>query len=135
MAKKPTSPKKLDFIEIVMHAEAEVIKAAYEARLQIDELLARRAEAYRQIFELENQIEEIVGEPGVFSFPVPPCPLAGFSKTVSSTRVLPKPPVPKPPAQAASAPTAPKTAPAPSAPAESADPETKPSAEKDTQTA
>jgi hypothetical protein len=135
MAKKPTTPKKLDFIEIVMHAEAEVIKAAYEARLQIDELLARRAEAYRQIFELENQIEEIVGEPGIFSFPAPPCPLAGFSKAVSSTRTLPKPPAPKPPSQAANTPTAPKTASAPSAPADSADPEPENSAEKDIQTA
>jgi hypothetical protein len=78
MAKVPNVQQKLSFVEIVMRADAATIKAAYEARLKIDELLAAREEAYRRIFEIESQVEQIVGEPGVFVFPPPPCPVAGI---------------------------------------------------------
>lgn len=79
-----TSP--LTFIDIVLNADAEVIKQAYEARLKIDALLAEREEAYRRINELEMQIEEVVGEDSVFPFPPPPVPIAGFGKPIPATR-------------------------------------------------
>jgi hypothetical protein len=79
MAKKPTkTPTPLGFAEIVLGADAATIKAAYEARLQIDALLAEREEAYRKIGGLETQIDTLMGEPGLFVFPPPPCPVAGF---------------------------------------------------------
>ena len=45
MAKKPISTEPLSFVEIVMRADAETIKAAYEARVKVDGLLAERDEA------------------------------------------------------------------------------------------
>ena len=82
----PPSSKKnppLDFVAIVLGADAETIKKAYDARVQIDQLIAEREEAYRRINELEVQIEELVGEPGQFPFPAPPAPVAGFGKAES----------------------------------------------------
>ena len=48
MAKNPISTAPLTFVEIVMRADAETIKAAYEARLKVDALLQEREEAYRR---------------------------------------------------------------------------------------
>lgn len=87
MAKKPT---KLTFQDIVLSADAETIRQAFEARQQIDVLLAEREEAYRRIAELEEQVEEVIGEEGVFAFPAPPMPVAGFSKSIPATRVKTK---------------------------------------------
>ena len=53
MAKNPISTAPLSFVEIVMRADAETIKAAYEARVKVDGLLAEREAAYRKIAELE----------------------------------------------------------------------------------
>ena len=66
MAKNPISTAPLSFVEIVMRADAETIKAAYEARVKVDGLLAEREAAYRKIAELEQQVEEVIGEQGVF---------------------------------------------------------------------
>jgi hypothetical protein len=96
MARRTTARTPLSFVDIVMRAEAETIKAAYEARVQIDELLSQRDEAYRRIAELEAQVETVMGEPGVFIFPPPPYPIAGFSS--SSKPAARKPPAPKKPA-------------------------------------
>ena len=104
MAKNPISTAPLTFVEIVMRADAETIKAAYEARLKVDALLQEREEAYRRIAELENQVEAIMGEPGVFVFPEPPLPVAGSAKTAVA-------------APKKKAPTAATTAPAPTVPA------------------
>ncbi len=90
MAKKPKAFEKLAFADIVMHAEAEVIKAAYEARVRIDDLLLQREEAYQRIFEIETQIEDVIGEQGVYVFPAPPCPVASQNKLLPATRILPK---------------------------------------------
>lgn len=79
MAKNPTSNAPLSFVEIVMRADAETIKAAYEARVKVDGLLAEREAAYRRIAELEQQVETVIGEQGVFVFPEPPLPVAGFN--------------------------------------------------------
>jgi len=95
MAQKPHTMKKLTFVEIIMGADAETIKAAFEARVKIDGLLAEREEAYRKIAEIENQIEGMVGEPGVFVYPAPPCPVAGFEKAEPTPRRLPKSPTSK----------------------------------------
>ena len=77
---------KLDFVDIVMGAQAEVIKEAYEARLKIDDLLESREAAYRKIAEIEQHVEEIVGVEGDFVFPAPPLPVAGIPRPVDSTQ-------------------------------------------------
>ncbi len=90
----------LSFIDIVLGADAETIKKALEARVQIDELLVVREEAYRKIAEIENKVDQIVGEEGEFIFPPPPLPVAGLSKLepVSRPKSEPKPkPKPQPP--------------------------------------
>jgi len=91
MAKKLIA---LTFQDIVLQADAETIRQAYEARLKIDELLVKREEAYRQIEAIELQVEELVGEEGLFVYPEPPVPVAGFSKPAPASR--PTPPAPKP---------------------------------------
>ena len=75
MAKKITP---LTFRDIVLGAEAEIIREALAARAQIDELIAERQAAYERIATLENQVEDVLGETGVFPFPAPPLPVAGF---------------------------------------------------------
>jgi hypothetical protein len=90
MAKQSSVKKELTFSDIVLNAQADVIKAAYEARVRIDDLLAERDEAYRRISELENQVEEIVGEPGAFAFPSPAQPVAGMSSAETVKRAKPK---------------------------------------------
>jgi hypothetical protein len=80
--------------DIILQANAETIREAYEARLKIDELLVKRAEAYRQIEAIELQVEETMGEEGVFVYPEPPVVVAGFSKPAPAAR--PAPPKPKP---------------------------------------
>lgn len=88
MAKKRQA---LEFIDIVMGADSETIKKAYEARIKIDDQLALREEAYKKIAELEEQVEEIVGQKGEFIFPAPPLPVAGYSKLIPASRPAPKP--------------------------------------------
>lgn len=80
MAKKSasTSPLALTFRDLVLGADAETIRQALEARVRIDELIAERQAAYERIAALETQIEEVIGEPGVFPFPAPPLPVAGL---------------------------------------------------------
>ena len=92
MAIKAPHPRKLSFTEIVMGADAEVIRTAYEARVKIDGLLAEREAAYRQILELENQIEGVIGEDGVFVYPPPPAPVAGIPKLEPASRRTEPPP-------------------------------------------
>ncbi len=75
MAKKPTT---LTFRDIVLGAEADVIRQALEARVKIDALIVERQAAYEKIAALETQVATLVGEPGVYPFPAPPLPVAGF---------------------------------------------------------
>jgi hypothetical protein len=75
MAKKTAS---LSFRDIVLGADAEVIRQAHEARVQIDLLIEERQRAYERIAELETQVEDVLGEQGAFPFPAPPLPVAGF---------------------------------------------------------
>ena len=104
MAKNPISTAPLSFVEIVMRADAETIKAAYEARVQVDGLLAEREAAYRKIAELEQKVEEVIGEQGVFVFPEPPLPVAGLNaKPASSASSSKKPAAPKAAAPSAEA--------------------------------
>lgn len=75
MAKKTAS---LSFRDIILGADAEVIRQALEAREQIDQLIEERRQAYERIAQLEEQVETVFGETGVFPFPAPPLPVAGF---------------------------------------------------------
>ena len=101
MAKNPISNAPLSFVEIVMRADAETIKAAYDARVQVDGLLAEREAAYRKIAELEEKVETVIGEKGVFVFPEPPLPVAGFNaKPAAAAPASKKPAPPKPAATA-----------------------------------
>jgi hypothetical protein len=84
MAKK-NSP--LSFRDIVLGAEADIIRQALEARVKIDQLIEERQRAYERIAALETQVEDVLGEPGAFPFPPPPLPVAGFDpKAESVTR-------------------------------------------------
>ncbi|MFA5205451.1 MAG: hypothetical protein WC708_13730 [Lentisphaeria bacterium] len=103
MAQKTTHPRKLSFTEIVMGADAEVIRSAYEARVKIDGLLAEREAAYRKILELETQVETVIGEEGVFVYPPPPAPVAGIPKLEPASRRT-EPAVPAHPADGSAAP-------------------------------
>jgi hypothetical protein len=91
----------LSVTDIILQADAETIRQALEARIQIDDLLLKREEAYRQINDLEMQIEALVGEEGAFVYPAPPEPIAGFNKPVPASRpITPKPkPAPEKPEQ------------------------------------
>ena len=92
MAKTPISTAPLSFVEIVMRADVETLRAALDARIKVDELLAQREEAYRKIAELEQQVDVIMGEPGVFVFPEPPLPVSGFgAKPAPAKRPAPQP--------------------------------------------
>ncbi|MBQ7652523.1 MAG: hypothetical protein IJS15_16305 [Victivallales bacterium] len=93
MAKTPISTVPLSLVEIVMRADAETIKAAYEARVKVDGLLEEREKAYRRIAELEEQIDSALGGPGNFVFPDPPLPVAGFAVKAAQPK---KPQPPKP---------------------------------------
>ena len=104
MAKNPISNAPLSFVEIVMRADAETIKAAYEARVKVDALLAEREAAYRKIAELEQQVENVIGEQGVFVFPEPPLPVAGFNAKPAPAAPSNKKPVAPKPAPAAEVP-------------------------------
>jgi len=75
MAKKSAS---LSFRAIVLGAEAETIRQALEARVQIDKLIEERQRAYERIAALESQVEDLLGEQGAFPFPPPPLPIAGL---------------------------------------------------------
>lgn len=86
----------LSAIDIILQADAETIREAYESRLKIDELLVKREEAYKQIEEIELQIETLVGEDGAFVYPAPPLPVAGFSKLVPAARATQAKPKPEP---------------------------------------
>jgi hypothetical protein len=88
-------------VEIVMNADADVIKAAYEARVEVDKLLALRQEAYRRIAELETKVEEVIGQPGLFVFPPPPLAVAGLETATPRPRKTARPP-----GEAATAPAA-----------------------------
>lgn len=80
MAKKNQKIEPLSFVDIVLGGDAETIRKALEARIQIDTLLEEREEAYRKIAALETQVEGIVGEDGVFPFPEPPVEVAAFAQ-------------------------------------------------------
>lgn len=95
MAKKNTT---LSFRDIVLGAEADVIRRALEARMQIDQLIEERQRAYERIAALETQVEEVLGEAGGFPFPPPPLPVAGLDpklETLGRAPVAAKKPQPK----------------------------------------
>ena len=63
--------KALSFIDLVTGADTDTLRAALEARSKIDELLVLRHEAYRKIAELEEQVNNVVGDEGTFEFDAP----------------------------------------------------------------
>jgi hypothetical protein len=113
MAKKNQKSAPLTLQEIILRGEADTIRQALEARIQIDALLEEREAAYRRISELEQQVEDIVGEENIFPFPEPPIPVANFEvKATPRKKPETKPkksPEPGPASQAAT-PATPKKA-------------------------
>lgn len=101
MAKKNAKLIPLTLQEIILRGDADTIRQALEARTQIDTLLEEREAAYRRISELEEQVEGIVGEEGVFPFPEPPVPVAAFdTKAAPKKKPAPKPAVEETPVEA-----------------------------------
>ncbi len=96
MAKKPNAGEPLTFFDIVTRAEAETIRAALEARLHIDKLLAERLLAYQRICQLEEEIQMIVGDEGDFEFPPPPYAIAGLTAKADNQPTAPRKPAPRP---------------------------------------
>ena len=88
MAKKPNLTA-LTFRDLVLGADAETLRQALEARMRIDELIAERQAAYERIAALETQVEEVIGEPGVFPFPAPPLPVAGLDPKAETVQRAP----------------------------------------------
>lgn len=78
MSKKNAKPQTLNFSDIVLGADAETIREALEARIEIDRLLEERAKAYEQIAELESRVEDLLGDDDEFPFPEPPAPVFGY---------------------------------------------------------
>lgn len=105
--KKPVVKPPLSLVEIITRADAATIQAALEARQKIDALLAERAAAYERIAALEKQVDEVMGEPGLFVFPAPTVSVASFAAPAAP--VAPKAvPAAEPPKAAAPAEAAPK---------------------------
>ena len=99
MAKKQPNLTALSFRDLVLGAEADTLRQALEARVRIDELIAERQAAYERIAALETQIEDVIGEPGVFPFPAPPLAVAGLDpKADTLTRAATSAPAAKKPA-------------------------------------
>ena len=92
MAKKATP---LRVSDIILHADAQTIQQALEARTKIDELLVQREEAYQKVEAIEQQVEELVGDEGIFVYPAPPAPVAGFNKLIPVARPKPVKPTPE----------------------------------------
>ncbi len=82
--------KNLSFIDLVTSADTETLRAALEARSQIDDLLVVRMEAYKQIAELESQVSDLVGDENAFEFDPPEFPVAWGGRSPK------KKPAPKP---------------------------------------
>ncbi len=87
MAKKPNLTA-LTFRDLVLGSDAETLRQALEARVRIDELIAERQAAYERIAALETQVEDVIGEPGVFPFPAPPLPVAGVDPKAETVQRL-----------------------------------------------
>jgi hypothetical protein len=115
MAKKTQQLVPLTRQDIILRGDAETIRQALEARIQIDELLEEREAAYRRISELEQQVEEIVGEDNLFPFPEPPIPVASFDLNTAAKKPAPK-------AKKSAQPTPKAEATTPAAPNASAEP-------------
>ncbi len=113
MSKKTTKPLTLNFSDIVLGANAETIREALEARIEIDRLLDERAKAYQQIAELEDRVDELLGDEAEFPFPEPPAPVFGYGPKTAK----------KKPAKKKPAPAAAQAQPESSPPAESTDSE------------
>ena len=115
MAKKQPNLTALSFRDLVLGAEADTLRQALEARMRIDELIAERQAAYERIAALETQIEDVIGEPGVFPFPAPPLAVAGLDpKADTLTRAATSAPAAKKPTvREPTAPLAPVEADAP----------------------
>lgn len=91
MAKKTQNLVPLTMTEIILRGDADTIRQALEARIQIDTLLEEREAAYKRIAELETQVCDIVGEDGIFPFPEPPMPVAVFAKATAPKKKAPAP--------------------------------------------
>lgn len=114
-AAKPLPP--LSLVEIITRADAATIQAALEARQKIDALLAERAAAYERIAALEKQVDEVMGEPGLFVFPAPTVAVAPFTAPAVTPAPTPAAPAPTPATPVAETSPAADHAASPAAPA------------------
>ncbi len=92
MAKKPNITS-LSFRDLVLGADSDTLRQALEARTRIDELIVERQAAYTRIAALETEIEEVIGESGIFPFPTPPLPVAGVDAKADTLLRTPAPAV------------------------------------------
>lgn len=98
--KKPVVKPPLSLVEIITRADAATIQAALEARQKIDALLAERAAAYERIAALEKQVDDVMGEPGLFVFPAPTVSVAPFVAAPNAPAKPVEPPKAAEPAKA-----------------------------------
>lgn len=89
----------LSVTDIILSADAETIQQALDKRIEIDSLLAERREIYQRIAELEQKVDEVIGESESFPFPAPPLPIATFPVSRPSVQARTRP-VTKPVANA-----------------------------------
>ena len=82
----------LSLIDIITRADADTIREALAVRVKIDDLLVIREEAYKKIYDIETEIEGIVGEEGTFEYGEAPYPVAGLK----TNKPRPKPKASKP---------------------------------------
>lgn len=97
MSKTQVNLQPLSIVEIVMRANADVIRNALAKREEVDGVLAEREEAYKRIAELEKQVDDILGVSGVFEFPAPGVSVSGMAKAAAGSSKGNKPVAKNPP--------------------------------------
>ena len=84
------NPTQLSRNDIILGAEADIIRQALEARIEIDRLLEERAKAYELIAGLEEQVGAIIGEDQDFPFPEPDLPGYGLTQKPGAKKTAPR---------------------------------------------
>ena len=64
----------------------QMLSVKHLKQIEIDDLLVIREEAYKKIFDIETEIDEICGDEGLFDFDEPPYPVAGLVKKAAKPK-------------------------------------------------